>query len=202
MIPKIVLISGKKGRGKDTLAKYLKKHLGDILGEDHISIRPYAASLKKAAEIIFMLSRYQIDDPKAKETIDPRWSMTPREIMQKIGTEVGRNIHPDVWVINTMAWAEHYFHIQHQRQAAVIIPDCRFPNEIEIPKKMWGEDLCKTIRIMRMNMPPTDWDDHISETALDDRPHEKWDEVIYNNLGLDALDKAAQSIVEGWNEIN
>lgn len=69
-----------KRSGKDTAANYLSTSYG---------FRKYnfADPLKKGIGEMFGLSYDQLDG-EGKEKIDPYWGVTPRELFQKIGTEL------------------------------------------------------------------------------------------------------------------
>ena len=74
----IIGIAGKKGHGKDTVGNFL------------ISFRGYkklsfAEPIKKACQEIFMFTEDQLNG-NDKENIDPYWNVTPRQVLQYVGT--------------------------------------------------------------------------------------------------------------------
>ena len=72
-----------------------------------------------------------------KKGIKPK--LTARLFMQLIGTNVGRIIHPDVWVLGTFrTWQQH---------SNWIFTDVRFPNELQAIRDRGGI----IIRITRAN---------------------------------------------------
>ena len=191
MKTKIVLISGKKQAGKNTVAEILKKELS-LKGCNVIEMA-FADPLKKMAQEVFRLTPRQIWNGAEKEKLDKRWGMTPREIMQKLGTEVGRSIHSDVWVLNLCYRVkEANFEKNCPNQTVVLVTDTRFPNEVEIPKKILSE--IATIRVNRPGMPATAFDSHPSETSLDN--YNDWDYFVNNFGTLEDLRKQCLSIVE------
>ena len=110
--------------------------------------------------------------------------MTPRKMLQLIGTDLFRNqLHPNTWVNATFA----NYHDNNW-----IITDVRFPNELEAIKKHNGI----TIRINRGLVERTgkmiQGPEHISETALDDA---KFDYVIENNGTIEELIKQVKKIL-------
>jgi hypothetical protein len=139
--------------------------------------------------------------------------LTPRLLIQLLGTEAGRNIiHPDIWVNSLMS--EYKFEgcknngdscdTPNGNCTSVrcypnwIITDDRFPNETKRVKKEGGI----TIRIERdfnlrfpeyQNLEEVQVKDielhkrltHFSETALDD--YKDWDYIIKNNGSLEDL---------------
>lgn len=100
---------------------------------------------------------------------------TYREILQRLGTEVGRAIHPNLWInalFNSL-----------NKDSKYIITDVRFTNEAEACL----ENNATLIRIERAS----DQMNHSSETSLDNYEH--FDHVIDNNGTLEELiDKILQ----------
>ncbi len=79
--------------------------------------------------------------------------MTAREFMQFFGTDIMRNIHPNVW---TNACLNK---ITKEGSELSIVADVRFPNEVEAINRAGG----KVVRLER----DVHEDKHDSETALD-----------------------------------
>jgi hypothetical protein len=112
--------------------------------------------------------------------------LTPRKLMQLLGTECGRQIiHPNIWInalfadyIPKEVRGSEYW----EYQSKWIVTDVRFENEAKAIKDRGG----KLIRINRYIDPIEDGiDDHHSETALDN--YDSWDMVIWNREGLAEL---------------
>ena len=117
--------------------------------------------------------------------------MTPRKILQQVGTDLFRNqFHPNTWVNATFA----NYHDNNW-----IITDVRFPNELEAIKKHNGI----TIRINRGLVERTgkmiQGPEHISETALDKAEFEY---VIDNNGTIEELIEKVREILTKENIIN
>ena len=92
-------------------------------------------------------------------------TLNPRQIMQFLGTDFGRNmIHPSIWINSTMA--------NYTKTSNWIISDVRFPGEVKAIHDKKGI----VIRINRPSIISTD--QHESETALDD--YDNFDYVIEN----------------------
>jgi hypothetical protein len=99
--------------------------------------------------------------------------LTPRLILQLLGTECGRQIiHPTIWV-NSL-----FVDYTEDSEQSWIITDCRFENEVSNIKKRGGI----IIRVER-TIPKTK-DEHISETGLD---HYEFDHVIENDSDIPSL---------------
>ena len=130
------------------------------------------------------------DGPTAKKELV---CLTPRLLLQLLGTECGRNIiHPDIWVnalfsdYKTYAETKNYTNNtpKDNDYPNWIITDTRFPNELEAIKKRNGI----IIRINRGLIERTDKmiqeSKHISETALDNA---KFNYVIENDGTIEEL---------------
>jgi len=97
-VPKIIL-SGQKRSGKSTSAGYICK---TIPGTVELAI---ASPLKEICRTCFLLSEQQINDEKMKETVDPRWGITPRLMFQRVGDLFRDYLHvvlPELKTKNTI----------------------------------------------------------------------------------------------------
>ncbi len=161
---KLIGLSGKKQSGKDTVARYLKVHHGCV----HMA---FAHSLKEAARTIFGMTEEHTDGA-LKEEMLPIWGLTPRQIMQQLGTEAMRGTFGDeVWIksLFTRAAAVEY----------AVISDVRFLNEAQAIRNRGGI----LVRIERAGLISTDT--HPSETALDD--FDDFDHVLLNDGTVEDL---------------
>ena len=165
---KIIGVCGKKFNGKDTIADYLVNNFGFI----KIS---FGDSLKRASKDIFGFSDEQLWGNK-KEIVDDYWGITPREILQFIGTDCLRvlvknkfpSIEDNIWI---MSLEKQLQKIISDGITKIVIPDVRFPNEEQMIRKYNGE-IIRVVRCIDNNS-----DLHISENSLDLIKH---DYVIYN----------------------
>jgi hypothetical protein len=150
----IVGLVGSIGSGKGTVA--------DILAEAHnFRKESFANSVKDAASIIFGWSRELLEGDTIqsrswREEPDDWWSkkmgkpFSPREALQLLGTEAGRNVfHQDLWIYSLQR--------RINPNKNYVIADVRFPNEIKMITDLGG----KVIRVKRGENPAF-WD-----TALD-----------------------------------
>ena len=122
----IVGLVGFIGSGKGTV--------GDILEQKGFIKDSFAKPLKDACAVMFGWSRELLEGDtemsrKWREEPDSYWSekfgreFTPREALQKMGTEAGRDVfHKDIWVISLLNRA---------KGKDVVVTDVRFQNEIE-----------------------------------------------------------------------
>ena len=126
---KIIGLTGRAGAGKDTVADLLVA----ARGGRKIA---YAGPLKEACAALFCLTPHQLHDPTGKETMDPRWGRTPRQIMQYVGTDLLRTQF-DVEIFRKTA----RFRIEAAVAAGeplVVVTDCRFENEADLVREHGG----------------------------------------------------------------
>jgi hypothetical protein len=98
-----------------------------------------------------------------------------REVLQKLGTDVGRNLISDnVWVDATLARIGR----ECGPDDNIVLTDTRFPNEADAIRKMGGY----VVRIEREGVGPVN--DHPSETSLDDYD---FDLIVTNNGPIEDL---------------
>jgi len=116
---KIIGILGPAGSGKSTAATYLV----DKYGAKRYS---FAHPLKKIVRQAFDLTKDQVWGSQAcKEKIDPRYNVSPRWLLQRIGTEGIRNtLGPDFW------WELCMQQILDDNPPLAVIDDFRFENEV------------------------------------------------------------------------
>jgi len=128
--------------------------------------------------------------------------LTPRLLMQLIGTEAGRNIiHPNIWVNALMnKYKEKFisggigmFHDPRPSYKSLgfpnwIITDVRFLNEVEAIKH--NGLLIRVNRTVKEDTIPN----HISELELDN--YNDWNYVIENNSTIDNLITELRMILE------
>lgn len=176
--PKLIAIAGKKGSGKSTVANILSIKYNYT----HIA---FSDPLKQAAAALFQLTHEQLNDKK--EEIDPRWGVSPREIMQFLGTDLIRNqcnrlikTEETVFVANMRIRIEELL----KQNGRVVISDLRFPDEL---KMLIDLGAC----LIHVDRHLVQMDEHPSEHALDDY---EWEHRIINNGSLDHLHDAVDKL--------
>lgn len=144
------------------------------------------------------------------EIIETEIILTPRLLLQLLGTEAGRNIiHPNIWVNSLM---NEYSLIpakfkdlkngeniltKEWKYPNWIISDTRFPNELEAVKERKGL-LIKIERDYALKGTESDPNKlHYSETALD--YFKSWDYIIFNNGDFNNLIDQVRVIIEKSN---
>lgn len=163
---KVICISGQARAGKDLTSDIIQRQL-ELEGNKVFRVA-YADYLK---DICKRLAGW--------DGIDK-----PRELLQTLGTDIVRNKlgMKDFWVqhvIKEIKIAEElgYTH--------TIISDCRFPNEIYIPKAEFND--CVSVRVKRINFDSELTKEqklHESETSLDNF---KFDVNIRSTDGVENL---------------
>ena len=123
--------TGIKQAGKDTAARFLSKHIHEAGRQ--VIFQSFAAPIKD-----FFKRHFGITDAD-KEKVHPVLGLTGRKLFQLFGTEVGRNIHPDLWI----AAAERKITNGYREGAATdgpvhIFTDVRFDNEARMIKAKGG----------------------------------------------------------------
>jgi len=134
----IIGIAGIMGSGKGTVS--------DILIETYNFKKiSFASALKDAVSVIFNWPRHllegdTLESREWREQPDSFWSiemkkpMTPRLVLQLVGTDTLRNNFFDgIWVSTVKQ------KILEDTATNWVIPDVRFPNEIKMIKDIGGE---------------------------------------------------------------
>lgn len=134
MTPRIIIgLAGRAGAGKDSVANALIELAMDEFS--HCVRLAFGSRIKAGLKAMLdvdtdQMTREQKEAPV--EHLDELGEITARYLLQTLGTEWGRAIHPDLWVhmlgldIHGM-WAP-----------AMFITDCRFPNEVEAIHRLGG----------------------------------------------------------------
>ena len=114
----LVGLLGAARAGKSTIASHLVEHYG---------AKKYSLAdpLKDMVRNAFDLTEAQVRGSQAsKEAIDPRYNVSPRFLMQRIGTEGGRK------TFGANFWIDRCFEkIRAEAPALAVIDDVRFINE-------------------------------------------------------------------------
>lgn len=165
MKPKVIGFGYQARVGKDTAGAYLMYTVPGV------KRRSFADSLKEACTAIFGFTAAQLYG-NMKEVVDPFWGTTPRDLLQRVGTEAIRNeVGRDVWV---KSW-EMYMNNHSHYERIWVAPDVRFHNEATAVKKAGGI----VVRIDRPSGMRDKVPDHESEKAL--AHYDDWDYIINND---------------------
>ncbi len=182
-----IILSGKSGSGKDMMAQFMKEELAKH-GQKTLVIH--------FADAVKWFCRDFLDWDGKKDEVG-------RTLLQTVGTDIVRAKHPNFWtgiVVGLIQAFEPYKDFD-----LAIIPDARFPNEVNI--SLENLQNCISVRIERKNADGTPWinpvltedqRNHPSETSLDCFA---FDYVVHNDEGLDVLRESAETILKDLNLI-
>jgi hypothetical protein len=122
--------------GKDTIGDYL-------VNEKGYTKYSFANPLKRAAMEIFGFTEKQVFG-SLKETVDPIWGVTPRLVLQVMGTElfqydIQKHI-PEFEKIGRGIWVERFkLWYKENSDKNIVICDVRFKHEAEAITQLGGE---------------------------------------------------------------
>lgn len=166
----IITVSGEAGHGKDTVCNIMRERLTQI-GKTNVRIA-YADYLKHLAKVLY--------------DWDGRKDNYGRTLLQNIGNNV-RQKNPDFWVSIVEQTVDAAITEQY-----VIIPDTRYPNEIEFWKNK-GYDVV-TVRVHRPNYDnglTQKQKQHPSETALNGYSYD----YVINNTSYTDLEEQVNDVL-------
>jgi hypothetical protein len=117
MSPIVFALAGRAGSGKSTCARWLVDNYGAV----EFSL---AEPLKRLAQDVFGFSDEQVFGTQAqKEAVDPRWGISPREALIKLGHAARERVGKNVWLdacLNAVA---------RSGARVAVVSDVRYPNE-------------------------------------------------------------------------
>lgn len=146
----------------------------------YIKIYHFADYLKKICVDLFDLTPEQVYGNDDQKNTPTNYGMTAREFLQYFGTNVMRKIKNDVWLDRTIKT------IKQEQSKIAIIPDVRFPNEVESIKSAGGVVLRLTRDVFNSK--------HECECALDQ------DKFDWNNFDF-IINNAEMNLQELKNRI-
>jgi dephospho-CoA kinase len=130
---RLIGLAAQARSGKDTIANYLRKEHGAYVTSFAVPIRKFIAEL----------CGYSLEELELrKEDIHRVFGVTPRFMMQTVGTEWGRDmIHKEIWikiveeniVKRRLIWENKNAHF------LFVISDLRMMNEAEFIREQGGE---------------------------------------------------------------
>ena len=161
---KVLCISAKAQHGKDTAAKLIKEHLESI--GQKVLITHYADLVK------FVCTNYFGWDGKKDEK--------GRTLLQHIGTDKIGAKNPAYWVNFVLSILK----IFEDEWDYVLIPDCRYPIEVEKMKENFDTAVIRIERPVFDNGLSDAQKKHPSEVSMDNY---SFDEIIYNNGDFEGL---------------
>lgn len=165
---KIIGFTGRAGTGKDTAVKALQLKYTDFFSREMPLHYSFAGPLRRGISAM-LGSEIELmsHDPVQKNEIVELYGVSPRTMLQTLGTEWGRNlINDEIWVIRAKEiWKET---LQFNQDAIILISDCRFDNEAEAIQSMGGI----VVELIRPDNPHTSAinsggvSNHVSENGV------------------------------------
>jgi hypothetical protein len=170
---KVILFSGKATEGKDASANILK----DLLERDgkKVLLTHYGDLLKYICKTYFGWNG-------EKDEVG-------RLILQKTGTDVIRHKMPNFWV----RFVADILLMFPDEWDYCLIPDCRFPNEVEVMNGLFDTLIVRVNRLNYESPLTEEQQNHISETALDNY---QFDYYLDSESGLDNLRVEVEKMYE------
>jgi hypothetical protein len=141
----LIGLCGPKGVGKTTFAKL-----------QEATVLSFASPIKRMLKQILPPGDW-LGEKKEDQLPDFPEGITPRVMLQSLGTAWGRNLDSDIWVIPAMREAEYFMRMDGR----VIFDDVRFANEAVAIRQAGG----KVYRVSRNDFEVRA-DSHISELGL------------------------------------
>lgn len=169
---KVILISGHAQHGKDTTASLLEKILTE--SGKKVLIAHYADLLKYICKTLF--------------NWDGQKDEVGRRLLQYVGTDVIREKQPNYWV-DFIADMLDFF---GDNWDYVIIPDTRFPNEVERISEKFDSIHIRVVRENFVSPLTPEQQMHPSETALDNCDP---DVLIYNDGSIQELKETIHYLI-------
>lgn len=125
----LIGLCGAAGSGKDTVASHLESRHG-------FKVLAFAGPLYEAVSAITGMNVGDLRDRQKKEKPIEWIGKSPRELLQLMGTEFGRNmIHEDIWVTIAMRAMRE---ARRRGLPGAVVTDVRFDNEAEAIREEGG----------------------------------------------------------------
>jgi hypothetical protein len=169
--PIIYGITGRKGHGKDSVAKFLLKK------DSTFFVTHFGDAMKEMTTHIFGLTKDQLYDQTQKEVPFPqplvldlfvpamkaetgldiqpvgKVATSPREVLQFFATEYVRHVQDDYWVQRLISTIKD--------KKRILVPDVRFPNEAAAIRAVGG----KIVKVVKTDV--VEIGGHASEAEVD-----------------------------------
>lgn len=170
---KIIGIIGLAGSGKTIVAKHLAENYG-------YTRTRFAEPIKKMLKYGIGLTDDEIDGRLKEEPMERFNGMTPRYMMQTLGTEWGRRrLYGNIWVD---AWSDFAGKVD----GPVAVDDVRFSNEAKAVHDLGGV-------LWRVHRPGVEIMRHPSEVAMQGI---KEDRYIMNSTTISSLLRSVDALME------
>lgn len=178
--PRLIALAGRARSGKDTSADYFCR-----LGYARYS---FAMPLKWGLQRMLGLTVDHTDGDLKELPVEP-YGVSPRVMMQTIGTEWGRNlINENIWLLRAEQVIAEWLRDDPELKG-VVLPDVRFENEASWVREQGG-------LIVHLERPgTTEVAAHASESGI--APHQD-DYLVLNDGSIDELNEQLADIMRAF----
>lgn len=194
----IIVLSGKKCVGKDTVADEMKHQIFmhyAKMGVPNNQIvtalkTPLAMPIKRIVSDMTGFTISVLDKHKEmplKHFTEYESDKSPRDFYKEVGDKLGEMFGKECFVKHIVREIQEW---QQEIAEHFIIPDMRFDFEFEYLKKL------QDIVFIRVKRDIPNNDTHPSETSLDNVPDSEFDYVIENNQNLLFLKEEVERILK------
>lgn len=187
---KLIAFTGKIGAGKSTCAEFLEK-----CGYNRLA---FAAPLKELISELFSIPLEHLNNQAKKEEIIKELNVTPRQLLQVIGTDCFRNcLHaklPELQLQDNSIWieiAKRKIEKYKRSNSNIVIEDARFENELQFIYS-YGGIVINVIRPDVEKINNISAAAHESETSLNNN---HTDITLVNNGNIEELYAKLQKII-------
>jgi dephospho-CoA kinase len=133
----LIGITGYKRSGKDTVAQIMVQH-------SNFERYAFADTIKAGCKVLFDWNDDHVYGD-LKEEIDPRWGVSPRQMLQIFGTEIFQYGIPKLFpeyakIVGRSFWVKRTFaEIEKNKDTNnIVIPDVRFHHEVDAIRARGG----------------------------------------------------------------
>ena len=180
----LIGLYGKAGSGKTTVADMLWDKYG-------VFETAFADRLKDTVAAMFGWDRLKLENRDFKETVDPRYGVSPRQALQRAGQSAKVQFGPYIWV---NFWRQVYNELKDAHD--VVVSDVRFdgePDGTQPDEAQYIRDLGGVIiHIRRDNLDQVGDKGEVSEKGI---VVKEGDFVIDNNGTLEELEASVVGIL-------
>jgi len=195
MSKKIIVLSGKKGVGKDTVSDLIDSIILDNCQKKSIPIYqipiflkyPLARPIKEIVSNFTSISIQNLD--KNKETKLEGYNNSPRDFYRKVGDFIA-DVFGQKSIVNYTINEIKNDIDECSDRVNFIITDMRFDFEFEELKKL------ENVTFIRIKRNVEKDNSHYSETSLDNVPDSEFDFVIENNKDILSLRYEVKKILK------
>lgn len=198
---KLVGVIGQKNAGKSTIASILVEQFG-------YQEFAFADPLKQIIEILFCLDCSYVNDQQLKEQMIEELRVSPRRLMQQIGTDLFREkleqVLPELelqgytlWIWNMKKRIENYCKTMESlgKEVKIVISDIRFEDEQNFVNLIDGSILIEVIRTSNSQTDTNNQIDHHKSEHLSIKTGSMTKNIITNDGSLEELEEKVQTII-------